>query len=228
MKKWFPALAFLFCSLHAGAQLGITLASSNSYAPKWQFLVERNVTERNVRFLEYGVTGVVDYHLPLGKKAWSLRPAVHGFRSTFGYGAFQFDVYSIGIQSNINFAPLSVGGGEPKKFNFFVQFSPGLELVRQRLERRVYEQEVVIRREKFKGKTLAPNFGLNLVLEVKLTDFLTFSPQAGIRYFPNIIWHDLTKNVTEGQLESGFDRTDWRHLTIGGRFGLNLHGAGKR
>ena len=229
MKKCLPPILLIFVCQMAKAQLGLTAAPTSGFSPKWQILVENYVTEHRTNFLDYGVTGLVDFHLPLKIKALSLRPAVHGMRSSFHHFDYHFDVYALGFQANVNFEPGAKREDKPKGFTCYLQFSPGLDLVHHRFDRPVQEQgQPSGGQEKFVHAGLAANLGFNLLFEIKLTTLLSVSPQIGIRYYPAVTWEGFTEQVTEGQLTEDFDRTSWRHLTAGLRIGLDLENGLRR
>ncbi len=223
MKKWLLSLITIFSSFSADAQLGVTVAPTSGFSPDWQIAVENFITHRRTSFLGYGVTGLVDYHLPTRSAAWSMRPAVHVMRSKVSYRHHRFEVVSLGLQGNVNFAPFLVGKSEAGQSIFYIQFSPGVDYLRQRYDRPLLEGgEFAGQHQRFNSYRLAPNVGLNLLWEFELTHLLSVAPQIGIRYYPALCWDNFTELIFEGEMTKNLDQTNWRHLTFGLRIGLNL------
>ena len=226
MKKWFLLVPVLFCLPKAEAQLGLTVAPTSSLSPKWQILVENFVTEKRTNFLEYGATGLVDFRLPLWAKGWSFQPTAHGMSTAFDFDENHFDVYLVGFQPNVNLELFQKTEKRIKTVRPFLQFSPGIDFIHKRFSRPVDEQgQFLGGHEKFTDKNWALSFGLNFLVEFRLTSLLSMSPQMGFRYFPEVTWNGFTGQVSDGQLSEGFDRTDWRQLSFGLRIGLDLKNA---
>lgn len=229
MKKWIlPCVCLLFYHT-ASAQLGFTVAPTSGYSPDWQIVVENFVTHRRTNFLSYGVTGLIDYHIPSSRPAWSFRPAVHVMRTGVNYEFDRFDVRSIGLLGNVNFAPFLIGKDERGKHVFYFQFSPGLAYVRENYDRLVEEVgQPQGEWQRFISHRLGPNLGANVLLEIQLTQLLSIAPQAGIRYYPGLRWPGFTSMVSKEQISGTFDRTNWQHITFGLRIGLNLNKVGEK
>jgi hypothetical protein len=223
MKNWCMPIILLFALQTADAQLGLTVAPTSSLSPQWQILVENFVTEKRTDFLEYGATGLVDYHLPLQNKAWSIRPTVHGMSASFSYEDYHFDVYMIGFQPNMNFELFAGGESNKNGIRPFLQFSPGIDYSHKKFLRPVVDNgQFTGSHQNFTDKSWDFSLGFNLLAEIKLTSLLSIAPQIGIRYFPSITWAGFTEQVSYGQITDQFDETDWRQITVGMRIGLDL------
>ena len=225
MKKClFPCLLILF-SLRSNAQLGISVAPINTSAPDWQVVVENFVTERHTDFLQYGVSATVDYTIQLPDKNWRIQPAIYAARTDVNYVPHHFDIYTIGIQGNISYAPFIKDATtiDNKKAILYFQLSPGISYIKEKYESPIIEDGKFSGTfERFDGNDLAFNIGLNILLEWQLSRLLSVAPVAGIRYFPNIKWDGIASYFAADQLDDSYDRTYWRHFSFGLRMGLNL------
>jgi len=228
MKKWFLPLILLFLFETANAQLGITVAPTSSLSPRWKVLVEQFVTERRSNFIQYGATGLIDFRLPLKEHRWSLQPAVHGFSTAFNYLDFHFDLYSIGIQPNLNFEFSNKKEGR-KILRSFLQFSPGFNYFHHRFDRPIeINGQFSGQHDRFTHHSWAFNIGLNFLVDIKLSPLMTVSPSIGYRYFPRVKWTGLTQQVTDGSIPNGLDNSSLRQMTFGLRLGLDLKNGKRR
>lgn len=223
MTKWcFPLLLFFLVVETAHAQLGFTVAPTSSLSPKWKVLVENFVTERRTNFMEYGATVLVDYRLPLKEERWSFQPSVHYFSTSFDFLEYHFDLRTIGFQPNLNFEFSRKMEGK-KTVRPFLQFSPGINYFFHRFERPIeINHQFSGEHDHFKERSWAFNFGMNFMVDIKLSSLLTVSPTLGYRYFPKVKWTGLTKQVTNGSIPEGLDDSDLRQITLGLRVGLDL------
>lgn len=217
-------MLFILTALKLPAQLGLTVAPTQGFAKEWQVMVENYVTGRHVDFLKYSNTATIDYIFQLDAPAWRFQPALHAARSHTIFQNHDFEVYSIGVLGNMNFAPFIKNEEKlnSAKSILYLQFSPGLGYVRQRYIKTVSEDGNPVDRFILTDKKLAFNIGLNVLFEIKLTQLLTLSPHAGIRYFPNLEWEGFTETISDGAFTDEYDKVDWRHYTFGLRIGLNL------
>lgn len=152
-----------------------------------------------------------------------MRPAIHGMSTEISLQHHQFEVNSIGVQGNVNFAPFQSRKPEAGSSIFILQFSPGLDYLRMQYHRPLLDGgEFTGAYQSYKSYRLSPNIGLNLLWEFELTELLSIAPQIGVRYYPALRWNNFTELVSEGEMTNSFDETDWRHLTFGLRIGLNL------
>lgn len=221
MKKWLLPILLLLLFQSAQAQLGVTVAPTSSLSTNWKVLVENFVTERRTSFLEYGVTGLVDYRLPLREKRWSFQPSLHAYSTSYNYLDYHFDLRSIGLQPNLNF---DFSNPDVKKsFRPILQFSPGLNFIHHRFDRPIeINNQFSGKHDRFTQHSWAFSFGLNFLVDIKLTYLLTASPTIGYRYFPKVKWSGITEQVTNGNIPSGLDDSDIRQFIFGLRIGLDL------
>ena len=195
MKKCLLLIFFLilFCAgLHA--QLGFTTAPTHGLASEWQVLTENYITHRHADFLKNGITAVLDYTFNLKAPQWQIRPSLHATQTQFDYLEHEFRVYAVGIQSNFNFIPFRDAQQEGMgKATCYIQFSPGIDYVRMgyfQLNPEGGGQGLV---EVLADKTIAVNGGINLLIDLPLTELLTISPVLGIRYYPDLKWKGFLK-----------------------------------
>lgn len=225
MKKCLLSCTFLLFLINVQAQIGLSVAPTSSFAPDWQVIVENFVTHEHTDFLEYGASGSLDYTIRLKNPSWRIQPAIHAMRSDINYVPHQFDVYSIGILANIGYTPFKKEtrnkiGGKPV---WIIQLSPGVSHVHSRYRQPILEGGSFIGRfEKFEGNSISCSIGVQMLLEWQLTELLSLSPLAGIRYFPRVTWDGFTGYFAGTELSNSFDTTSWRHLFFGLRIGLNL------
>ncbi len=222
MKKCLSPIAFLlFFSVGTYAQLGFKVAPTQGLASEWQVLVENYVTGRQADFLRYGITATLDYTFQLKAPEWQLSPAVHAMRSQFSYKKHEFSVTTVGLQGNFNFIPFKESQlKEIPRAILYLQFSPGIDYVNMKYFQIDLEGGSTV--EHLSNKKIAVNGGINLLMDIRLTDLLTVTPLAGIRYFPNLEWKGFSQIISEGDFQNEYDRVDWRLFTYGIRIGLNL------
>ncbi len=206
------------------AQLGFTFAPTRGMASEWQVLTENYLTQRHTDLLKYGFTATVDYTIDLKASEWEFRPAFHFMRSTFLTPKHDFSIHAVGVQTNFNFIPLKDAQKRewPGAVLYF-QFSPGIDYVKMRYSAVNTENGTIVREEKTSDTQIALNGGLNLLLDLHLTDLLMVSPMVGVRYFPNLEWTGFTRAVSNGDFTHEYDQINWRHVVYGLRIGLNLH-----
>ena len=222
MKKCLILIA-LYVSLSTGlnAQLGLKIAPTHSLASEWQVLVENYITKRHTDFLKYGITATLDYTFQLKASEWQFSPAVHAMHSQFDYREHEFNVTTVGIQGNFNFIPFKEGQRrEIPKAIFYLQISPGIDFVNMKYFQFDLESGSIINR--LSDKKIAVNGGVNLLIDIKLTDLLTITPLAGIRYFPNLEWEGFSTTISNGDFQNEYDHVDWQLFSYGIRIGLNL------
>ena len=163
MKKCFSLLLFfLFLSFSISAQIGFTVAPTQGLASEWQILTENYITGKRTDFLKYGTTAVVDYTFQLKAPEWQVAPALHVMRSHFIFRDYDFEVYSLGLQSNFNFTPFKEA--QEKEFSnmrMYFQLSPGLDFVRMQYKEWDREGEVPYVVSKLADQKMDLNGGLN-------------------------------------------------------------------
>lgn len=223
MKECFSLVAFsLFLSLGLNAQIGFTVAPTQGLAEEWQVLVENYLTGRKTDFLKHGNTAVLEYTFQLPAPEWQYVPAVHAMRTHFIHWEHDFEIYMVGLQSNFNFTPFKAAQtAEMPNARIYFQLSPGIDLVRMRYAKRLPEKMQF--ETQLKEQKLSLNGGIIVAIEWQLTQLLTITPVAGIRYFPNLSWDGFSVAISEDEFQNEYDEVNWRHLTLGMRIGFNLH-----
>ena len=213
-------LAFTAMS-EANAQLGITASTTQSHSLEWQVVTENFVVHRRADFLRYGTSVVVDFSFENKKNSVRLRPAIQFMLANSVYQRHYFQASSIGLLGNVEIAllPKLDKAGKKNPIRPFLQFSPGISLVSLRYEHPKGDNDGIVVN---KSKRLSPNFGANLFFEFKLSPFLTIAPTAGLRFYPNLHWKNLTEIVTKGAMTETYDRTNWKQYSFGLRVGLNF------
>ena len=219
---FFPIIFFFFLSNGLVAQLGFSVSPTLGYSDNWQVLVENYITNRQTDFFRHCNTATVDYTFQLNDSAWQIRPAIHAMRSHNIYQEHDFEAYTIGLQGNINYAPFLDKDADQAKTILYFQLSPGIDYVHLRYFKTILEEGLPVERIHLVSKKIAFNAGLNVLLQFKLTNFLSISPTAGIRYFPNLEWAGFSNTISDGTFSNEFDRVNWRLFTYGVRIGLNL------
>lgn len=206
----------------ANCQLGITASTTLNSSIEWQVVTENYLVHKRADFLKYGTSAVVDYTIPLKNGNIRLRPAVGFMMANNVYLEHYFQLSSFGLAGNLEFALLSVRDktGKKRLIRPFLQLAPGLALANFRYERPkddVNDQVLVS-----KSHRISPNFGSHLFFEFKLSPLLTLAPMAGIRYYPNLYWKNLTANIAKGAAAKNYDKSDWLQYHFGLRVDLSL------
>ena len=226
MKRSVLLSFFLFLvSINMTAQLGLSVAPTQGFAKDWQVMVENYISGKRLDFLKHGNTSTIDYTFQLNSPAWQIQPAIHAMRSNMIYKNHDFEVYTIGLIGNINFAPFVNSFEEliDKKAIIYFQFSPGIGFVQQKYVEYLPLDGAPNNRSTLSDRKLAINIGLNALLELRLSQLLTLSPYAGVRYFPNLVWEGFSSTISDGKFDNEYDTINWRHYTLGLRIGINLN-----
>lgn len=224
MKQYHPLFFFLlFFSLSLKAQIGFTVAPTQSMTSEWQVLAENYITKKSADFLKFGTTGVIDYTFQLKAPEWQVAPAIHAMRSRYIFKVHDFEISSVGLQANFNFTPFKEGQEQEfSKLRFYFQLSPGVDMVWMQYkewDRETGSPNVIA---KMTDRKLALNGGLNFLMDIPLSSLLKISPMVGLRYYPNLEWSGYTTTISQGDFTDEYDEVNWRHLLFGVRVGWNL------
>ncbi|MEK7255380.1 MAG: hypothetical protein AAB316_11590 [Bacteroidota bacterium] len=231
MKKRLLSCFLLLFWLKSFAQLGITVAPTSNRALDWQVVVENFLTHRRTDFLEHGTTAVFDYALPFKSQVVKFQPGIYLSRATVGYHGHSFETYFLGVQFNTGIYPfLSKKSKSAAERDFFertwFQLSPGLSLATLKYDQPQFKDgKFTGEYKRFDDHQLSFNLGAQVAVDFQLSDFLTVSPLAGIRYFPKLTWDGFTEAVSKGNMIGTFDQAEWRQITLGLRMSLQLKKA---
>jgi len=228
MKKLL-LLSFLFlASLPLSAQLGLTVSPTWGFAKNWQVLFENYVAGRHMDFLKYGNAAAMDFTFQLDAPDWQLQPAVQAARSHIIFQNHDFEAVTVSLLANVNYALTKTEnqGAKPCRSVLYVQLSPGVGMIQQRYIKTLQDgnpgEQLTLN-----DRDLSFNLGLNFLYEIKLTPLLSLTPEAGIRYFPNLTWDGFTQSVSDGAFTDEYDQANLRQYHVGVRIGLNLRDLSK-
>ncbi len=207
------------------AQIGITSTYRINEAPGWRYA---NLVKGNEAALIGNSIGVgVDYWFRLKNYRVEFLPELNVQRFSGTYTTpdnaaleVQNNVFSLFFNTNIYLldffgdcdCPTFSKQGRFFKKGFFVQLSPGVSYFEQRVQRFVSPD---------RSNDLAFSLGAGIGFDIGITDFVTFTPLLGARYYPKVTWESLQTNNGElipfRSIESAL--TQWY---AGARLGLRF------
>ncbi len=223
MKSCFFTLAFLFSCFYANAQLGLTAMPTFNSPTVWRAVVANYVTHSRNNFFDRGAAASVDYAFFTANGRIRFRPALSFMRTAFWYPPDSFRMSSMGIQGNLDFALAAAtkANGERALFRPYIQISPTLERISFRYDYFIGEP---VREERFtKERDFVFNVAASFMLDFQASQYVSFAPMAGLRYYPRLTWENFTNSISRGTALENFDQVDWLQFFIGGRVGLSLN-----
>jgi hypothetical protein len=226
--KYLAALFFLlFSASLAVAQIGFNTGYRHNNAPDWQYVPTSGAEQP---LLGNGFSFGLDYWMPLKAVRIDLLPELHYSRfrqaplpgNTAGNLAQDWislflnaNIYFLNLDGDCDCPTFSKSGGTLQK-GIFLQVSPGISY---------FLQEAVGTDSAESSQTWAPSLGLALGLDIGLSDLLTLTPIAGLRYFPQAEWQSVgliyNQEINGGSLKS--ERSDIRQVYAGLRLGLRFN-----
>jgi len=182
----------------ASAQLGLTFRYQFPDAQNWALLTQPGDLNRT-KLLGNGYSFGIDYWFRLKNTRIEFMPELNfsGFQPIEANGS-RTRAHWMGFYFNTNFYLFDFKGdcdcptfskeGSAAQKGFFVQVSPGISLLSQRIE--LPEG----------GKTLRHNaaafsVGVGLGFDIGFSDLLTLTPMGSLRYFPTATWDELSRGA---------------------------------
>ncbi len=206
MKATTLLFTFLFFTNLALAQFGITGRYHFNDAPNWASFSATPTDRFNPeKYFGNGWSVGIDYWLRLKNYRMEFLPELNyaqfEYNKQTGYvnpAAFSNRFYSFFLNTNFylfDFAgdcncPTFSKQGQWLKKGFFVQASPGISYIQQKV---VFEKPVVEGKKTFESMALAASIGIGTGLDIGISDFMTFTPMVSLRYYPNAKWKSLSR-----------------------------------
>ena len=216
---FFPCFAYAQVGLHAGVRL--------NDAPMWNIVDKSNgqVTELPGRSWSAGI----DYAIKLRKVRVELLPELHfsmytvnardigPMESKFYNGFLNIHIYPLDFKGDCE-CPTFVKRGNSLAKGLFLQLSPGYTY---------FTGDIDAEQVLYRGRSTNTSIAAGIGLDLGVSRFLTVTPLAGVRYFPNAIWpgikEALTRDASLGD-RSGSNESTLTQIYAGIRLGLNLRG----
>ncbi len=195
MKFNLPFLGFLLIQVSLHAQLGFHGGIQFTNAPEWNILDRSN--NRVTELPGTGWSAGIDYAFRLPNTRIEFLPELH-------FAAYQADVIDLGDLDarfysgflNVNVYILDLKGdcdcptwsksGNTLTKGLFLQLSPGYSLIYGNVK----TTEIL-----YKGRSTNPSLALGAGLDLGVSERMTITPYAGVRYFPNAIWPGLEEAI---------------------------------
>jgi|GEM_PF-699818 len=218
------ALSMPFYSV---AQIGLNGGFRLNDAPKWNIVDQSNgqVSELPGSSWSAGI----DYAIKLRKLRVELLPELNFSMYTvpvkdlgpmdarFYNGFLNIHIYPLDLKGDCE-CPTFVKRGNTLAKGLFLQLSPGYTYFTGEID-----GEAVL----YRGRSTNPSVALGMGIDFGLSRFLTFSPVAGVRYFPNAIWpgieEALARDVSLGN-RTASNESPLTQIYAGVRLGLHLRG----
>lgn len=215
----FPCFVAAQIGLHAGIRL--------NDAPDWNILDRSNgqVTEVPGSSWSAGI----DYAIKLRKVRIEFLPELNysmyevqvrdlgPMDARFFNGFFNIHIYPLDLKGDCE-CPTFVKKGNSLAKGFFIQLSPGYTYFKGEID-----SEAVL----YRGWSTNPSMAAGIGLDLGISRFLTLTPLAGLRYYPNVIWpgieEALARDISIGD-RAGSNESALTQIYAGIRLGLNLRG----
>jgi hypothetical protein len=199
MKKLLLLPVFILMLQCAFAQFGITGGYRFNDAPDWQVTA---LDGRTLPALGDGYSIGLDYWFRLKNYRLEFLPEANFSTFEENSSAFNTNLNAFSFFANVNFYPLDFFGdcdcptwskqGDFFKKGFFVQVSPGVSYFRQEIQMG----------EIFNDNATAFSLGGGVGFDIGITDLVTFSPMAGVRYYFSSPWDGLADASAETELQT--------------------------
>lgn len=222
MRKSALLLFFISVACVAQAQFGINVSYRVNDMPE---VIGNTIgnPEQQDELLKNGINIGLDYWIPLKNIRIDFLPELNygRYTSTFEPQAtlearffnffFNTNFYLFDLMGDCDCPTFSKKGSILSK-GFFAQISPGFSLI-----------DTSIKEAEESAQDWGFNLGAGIGLDIGLSDFLTLSPTAGVRYYPNVKFagNYLIEDQSSGgaRVDNQFDILQWR---AGLRLGFRL------
>lgn len=227
MKKIIILLLFATSLTTTYAQVGFRATYNNVTASGWEKAIEDNFGQSDFNFNHLDVG--VDYWFRLKNQRIEFMPTLHFATSTteipvIGDGSSRgFDQRAIGLQVNTHIYFLDFKGdcdcptwskSEPwVEKGLFLFVSPGVDY--QLFDYFVLNSAV---ETNFKSTDLNFNIGIGLGLDIGISDLITVTPYAGVRFHDKVDWDGF---LFDFELPNGL-ASNMRQIYGGIRLGIRL------
>jgi hypothetical protein len=193
MKKIAVLFTFLFLANLALAQFGIKAGYLWQDAKDWQAVYDignENVLENNYtvgldywfRLKNYRIEFLPELNYTPSSKNFEIREGITNTAKVNLYSFFlNTNFYLLDFAGDCNCPTFSKQGQFFKK-GFFIQLSPGVTYFQQAVSRTA---------DRFSGNAFAFNLGAGAGIDIGITDVVTLTPLAGVRYYPKVTWESL-------------------------------------
>ncbi|MCB0571503.1 MAG: autotransporter domain-containing protein [Phaeodactylibacter sp.] len=225
--KYLVTLALsLFLSGTAFSQFGLNATYRSNTAPDWQFV---NFNEEEALLPASAIAFGVDYWIPLKTVRIDLLPELNFSKmsSTLDSRAntqldntwlslyLNANIYFLNLEGDCDCPTFSKSGGVFDK-GLFLQLSPGATWMRNEVSAEGQSQD---------SNDFAFSIAAGLGLDLGLSDFLTLTPFAGLRYYLPTQWQSLELLQENGGIKETYlkdDTSSLRQLYGGLRLGFRL------
>ncbi|MBK6949864.1 MAG: hypothetical protein IPH94_19770 [Saprospiraceae bacterium] len=226
MKFNLPLFAFLLFQVPLHAQLGLHGGIRFSDAPEWNILDQSN--NRVTELPGTGWSAGIDYAFRLPNTRIEFLPELNfaafqadvidlgGLDARFYSGFLNVNVYILDLKGDCDCPTWSKSGNTLTK-GLFLQLSPGFSL----LHGNIQTTEIL-----YKGRSTNLSLALGAGLDLGVSERLTVTPYAGVRYFPNAIWPGLeeaiARDISIGDRVT-HNESPLTQIYAGLRLGLQIH-----
>ncbi len=223
MYKIFALFIFLYLTTGLTAQIGINGRYVINDAPNWT--VEQADAGENANFLGNGYMAGLDYWFRLeSTRIEFLAELNYGrFNSTISNPAIETEsaMYSLLLNTNIYFLDMSgdclcptfYQEGPTLQKGLHLRISPGLHF---------FDGTVTTANATATSTSLSYSIGAGLGFDLGLSKYLTITPHAEVRYFPNLQWEAIPDALTPVSSLLVEDHSSLLQLAAGIRVGLRF------
>ncbi len=226
MKYLLTLSLVLFLSGAASAQFGLNATYRSNAAPDWQFV---HFFEEEALLPASAIAIGLDYWIPLKAVRIDLLPELNFSRMSNSLDSranTQFDntwlslflntnIYFLNLEGDCDCPTFSKSGGLLEK-GLFLQLSPGATWMRNQVE---------AEGQSLDSDEMAFSIAAGLGLDFGLSDLLTITPFAGLRYYLPARWDSLELLQENGGIKETYlksEESSIRQIYAGLRVGVRL------
>lgn len=224
MKKVFFLFSFLGISFFAQAQIGINGAYRFNDAENWKLVNALSGMEK-AKLLGNGYSLGIDYWFRLKNSRVEFLPEINfsiSDQELDNEVKLQTKFYSLFFNTNIYFldfsgdcdCPTFSKDGNSLEKGLFLQISPGISYLQENMNSP---------ENKANANDFAFSIAAALGFDLGLSDLITLTPIAGVRYYPSATWEGLaTANRGIKELEIGGETSSIVQVFSGIRLGFRF------
>lgn len=228
MKKFLLFLVLSFAGYHVYGQIGLNGGYNFNDASFWKITNGGNADDVIHDFYGNQVSFGLDYWFRLPNHRVEFTPEISysSNKSNYVYDPLSYDLNAtmISFFANTNFYVFDFTGdcdcptfskrGPELQKGFFLRVSPGISYFSHKLDSEGAN---------LSGENFTFSIGAGAGIDFGISDFLTITPIAMLRYYPEIVWQDISViDVGIKEWEYPKEQTSLTQIYLGLRIGLRF------
>jgi hypothetical protein len=221
-------IGIVFMTSQLFAQIGLNVGYNFNDAINWKITNGDNANDVIHDFYGNGLSFGLDYWFRLPNQRVEFTPEINyqSNSSNYFYDPLNFDLNStmVSFFANTNFYIFDFKGdcncptfskrGPELQKGFFLRISPGITYFNNKLESEVAS---------YQNQSFTFSIGAGAGIDFGVSDLLTITPIAMLRYYPEIEWRDIfTINVGINEWDYPKDKTTLSQIYVGLRIGMRF------